>query len=108
MKVPRNCLSGSWEGTRVAPAHTSPVIPACFCELRDFNLYRFPFQAGAAWRLENDCWGACPRAENVEGPAPNVHRLSDFGKAPAVLPAPQLLINDAGNKHRRSKKRKAF
>ena len=57
MNVPRNYPSGSREGTRIARAHIGPVIPACFCALRDFSLYRFPFQFGAARRLANDCWG---------------------------------------------------
>jgi hypothetical protein len=96
VKVPSDCRASSRVGAWIAPAHASPVIPARFCELRNFRLYRLPLQADAACRLQNHCRPACPRAENVEGPASDVYRPSDLWNSLSILSASELFVNNAG------------
>src|SRR5439155_12316459 len=94
MEIIGNCHSGSRKWTWVAPTLASPVVPARFCELRDFGLQRLPDKARAVSPgLENDRWPACSRTGNVERSATNIHRRSNLWEPRAILPVSYLLVD---------------
>ncbi len=109
MKITGDSRAGSREGTSVAPAYTSPVIPARLRELGNFRLYGRPFKTWAiSTRFEDDWRPTCPRAEDVESPATYVDRLPDLWNAASVTPASDLFINDARYKACCYQKRQAL
>src|ERR1700723_1852212 len=107
MKILRNCIAGSREGTGIAPTLAGAIVPAGLCERGGFRLKRLPFEAGSA-RLEDHWRRACSGAQDIESSAANVHGVSDLWKSPAVRPAPKLFVNNPAQKHYRDRQRQTF
>src|ERR1700741_4473289 len=98
MKILGNRHTGSRVGSQIAPTLAGSVVPAGLCELGDFCLKRLPSEAGAgSARLEDNGRPSRSRAENIETPAPDVHRPSNLRELRSVTPASYLLVDDARN-----------
>ena len=66
VKIPGDGLTGSGEGTGIAPPYASPVIPAGLREIGDLSLDGFPLQAWPiSARLEHDCRSTRSRTEDI-------------------------------------------